>query len=312
MPDLYAIIGIDPQSSDELIRYAYRKRAARLHERRWRPGQAVRQLAELNAAYEILGKPDRRADYDRRRLRRAAYERALNGSVGIDGFQNGRTLPSGQRHRRGRLRLVPGGGIVEAAVIIAVVALAAYAAVTMLDMRSLVDLSKFVEIGESLGLNVRRRASATSVPAPVPTPAPTAGLPAGATVIEPSSAPPKPAEAAKPAPPPAAAKPANRFEGSSARVNNPTPDRRTDVSVIGMIVRDGRAVAGAPVHAVVRYRSVEERWPQGTATQPTDANGAVTITFNIGDAMPGHQVNVDVVSTVDGEPVQLQTSFTPR
>src|SRR5688500_15775757 len=79
VPDLYAIVGVDPLSSDEIIRYAYRKKAARLHERRWRPDQAVRQLAELNAAYEILGKPDRRADYDRRRARAAMLDRTMNG-----------------------------------------------------------------------------------------------------------------------------------------------------------------------------------------------------------------------------------------
>lgn len=320
VPDLYAIVGVEAQASDELIRYAYRKRAARLHERRWRPGQAVRQLAELNAAYEILGKPDRRADYDRRRARRAAYERSFNGSEVVDGvIQNGHALGGGQRRRRGRFRLVPGGGIVEVGVIIAVIALAGYAATSLVDARSLVDLSRVVELGESLGLNVKRRPSATPAPAAVPTPrsapaaAPTAGLPAGATIIGPSTAAAKPAAAAQAASAPTpAAKPANRFEGSNAQVSNATPNRRSVISVAALILRDGKPAANAPVHAVVHYRTVDERWPQGTATQPTDASGSATITFNVGDATAGHPVTVDVLSSVEGEPVKLQTSFTPR
>lgn len=76
VPDLYAVMGLDARASDDAIRYAYRRRAARLLDARWRPGRAARRLAELNAAYEILGKPDRRADYDRQRMRQAVYERA--------------------------------------------------------------------------------------------------------------------------------------------------------------------------------------------------------------------------------------------
>ena len=74
IPDLYAVLGVDPRSSDDIIRYAYRKKAARLHDARWRPGRAARRLAELNAAYEILGKPDRRSDYDRQRPRTYYYQ----------------------------------------------------------------------------------------------------------------------------------------------------------------------------------------------------------------------------------------------
>ncbi len=39
MPDLYAILGVDSLVSDEVIRYTYRRRAARLHERAWRPAR---------------------------------------------------------------------------------------------------------------------------------------------------------------------------------------------------------------------------------------------------------------------------------
>src|SRR3712207_6946108 len=77
MPDLYAVIGVDERASDDTIRYAYRRRAAKLLDARWRPGRAARQLAQLNAAYEILGKPDRRADYDRQRARLYYYQQSV-------------------------------------------------------------------------------------------------------------------------------------------------------------------------------------------------------------------------------------------
>ena len=172
VPDLYAILGVDPLCSDEVIRYTYRRRAARLHERAWRPGQAVRQLAELNAAYEILGNPHRRADYDRRRARWAALEASLR-AMGEDGrpTSHGRGLPSGRRHGRRRLRLARPGGLVEVVVIALVIVLALYAAVTVLTTRSLVDLSWVVEVGETLGVSARRRPpnGATPTPAPAPT-----------------------------------------------------------------------------------------------------------------------------------------------
>lgn len=105
VPDLYAVIGVDPRASDDAIRYAYRSRASRLMDARWRPTRAARRLSELNAAYEILGKPDRRADYDRQRMRQAAYERAeLQASGFRDDPYEGtaqygpRSAPPGQTH----------------------------------------------------------------------------------------------------------------------------------------------------------------------------------------------------------------------
>ena len=47
----------------------------------WRYGRAVRELARINSAYGVLGYPDRRADYDRRR---AAQLLAV-----VEGRQNG-------------------------------------------------------------------------------------------------------------------------------------------------------------------------------------------------------------------------------
>ena len=166
-PDLYGILGVDPLASDDVIRYTYRRQAAALHERRWRPSQAVRRLAELNAAYEILGKPDRRADYDRRRVRRSIVQPSLNGSARAATAQ-GRGLPSGQRHEGRRSRVGRAGGLVEIVAILTVIVLAWYVAVTLMSAPALVDLSKVIEIGDSLGLTTRRRG-----PTPTPETAPT-------------------------------------------------------------------------------------------------------------------------------------------
>jgi len=188
-PDLYGILGVDPLASDDVIRYTYRRRAAGLHERRWRPSQAVRHLAELNAAYEILGKPDRRADYDRRRVRRAFVQPNLNGSARMT-TGHGRGLPSGQRHERRRLRVGRAGGLVEIVAILTVIALAWYVAATLMSAPALVDLSKVVEIGDSLGLTTRRRGP-TPTPATAPTPVGSlpAGLHPGAARLDPSGEP---------------------------------------------------------------------------------------------------------------------------
>ena len=63
---------------------------------------------------------------------------------------------------------------------------------------------------------------------------------------------------------------------------------------------------------MAHYRTVEERQPPGNGTVRTDASGTATITFNIGDATPGHQVNVEIIALVEGQQVVLQTSFTPQ
>ena len=50
------------------------------------------------------------------------------------------------------------------------------------------------------------------------------------------------------------------------------------------LTRDGAAVVGAPVFLVTHYKTVDERFPGGNATVPTNEIGEAMITFNIGDA----------------------------
>src|SRR4051812_23480657 len=138
IPDLYGVLGVDPRSSDDIIRYAYRKKASKLLDARWRPGRAARQLAEVNAAYEILGKPDRRADYDRQRARTYYYQQApavepLPGEREDTLVQSG--LPTPGRTGRGTTawtRPKAPRGLLEAIAILGVVAIAIYAGYTVL------------------------------------------------------------------------------------------------------------------------------------------------------------------------------------
>src|SRR5262249_27432413 len=64
-PGLYAVLGLDPSCSDSAILTAYRRQAARLLSSGATNTHAMR---ELNVAYEVLGNPVRRAEYDRMRL----------------------------------------------------------------------------------------------------------------------------------------------------------------------------------------------------------------------------------------------------
>src|SRR5437588_4451495 len=64
-PGLYAVLGLDPSVSDVEIQTTYRRQAARLL---GSGSNDVQALKQLNVAYEVLGNPIRRAEYDRLRL----------------------------------------------------------------------------------------------------------------------------------------------------------------------------------------------------------------------------------------------------
>jgi hypothetical protein len=306
IPDLYGVLGVDQRASDDIIRYAYRKKAAKLLDARWRPGRAARRLAELNAAYEILGKPDRRSDYDRQRARLYYYQQAARQEQILDETA---ALPPGptrsQRSSRGQSgwrRPRAPRGLLEAVAIIGVVIVAIYAGYTVLGNSGIVDLGGLQDAGAALGLPVRPRTVPTASPAPVlaaPTPTPR-------QVIVPAVAVPSPS--ATTAPTPAATGPVKAV----VRVSNPSPPRRSEINVVMRLTRDNKPVVGAPVFLVAHYKTIDERFPAGDATVPTNEIGEAMITFNIGDATAGFPVNVDVIAMVDNEAVQAQTTFLPR
>jgi hypothetical protein len=99
---------------------------------------------------------------------------------------------------------------------------------------------------------------------------------------------------------------------TAVRVSNPSPPRRTEISVSVRFTRDDKPLTGVPVYLVAHYKTIEERFPENNGNVQTNVNGEATVTFNIGDATAGFPVNVDVIGTVDGEQVQTQTTFLPR
>jgi curved DNA-binding protein CbpA len=63
--DPYAILQVSQDADQEVIQAAYRTLARRLHPDRSDDPTASAQMARLNAAWETLGDPERRAAYDR-------------------------------------------------------------------------------------------------------------------------------------------------------------------------------------------------------------------------------------------------------
>jgi len=64
LPDLYAVLGVAPDASDEEIKRAYRALARELHPDVNGDPAAEQRFKEITAAYDTLSDPSRRRQYD--------------------------------------------------------------------------------------------------------------------------------------------------------------------------------------------------------------------------------------------------------
>lgn len=80
-PDAYKILQVDPEAEDEVIGAAYRRLARKYHPDVAAGADAAERMAAINAAWERIGEPARRAAYDRERAARAAVTQPGAGST---------------------------------------------------------------------------------------------------------------------------------------------------------------------------------------------------------------------------------------
>ena len=71
--DPYKVLQVDPEAEDEVIQAAYRRLAQKYHPDRQPDAEGAARMVAINAAWEMVGDPARRAAYDRER---AAASRA--------------------------------------------------------------------------------------------------------------------------------------------------------------------------------------------------------------------------------------------
>jgi curved DNA-binding protein len=64
MKDYYDILQVTPNAEQEVIEAAYRRLARKYHPDVNRDPATAARMRELNEAYEVLGDPRRRAEYD--------------------------------------------------------------------------------------------------------------------------------------------------------------------------------------------------------------------------------------------------------
>ncbi len=74
--DPYKTLQVDPEAEDEVIVAAYRRLARKYHPDVSPGAEAATRMAAINAAWEVIGNPARRAAFDRERAVRDAMARS--------------------------------------------------------------------------------------------------------------------------------------------------------------------------------------------------------------------------------------------
>ncbi len=97
MVDPYKTLQVDPEAEDEVIVAAYRRLARKYHPDVAPGAEAAARMAAINAAWEVIGEPSRRAAFDRERAIRDAMERSGQGSAATGGGGQSATPPDAPR-----------------------------------------------------------------------------------------------------------------------------------------------------------------------------------------------------------------------
>jgi curved DNA-binding protein CbpA len=84
-PDPYKILQVDPEAEDEVIQAAYRRLAQKYHPDLSTGQAATDRMVAINAAWELIGDPKRRASYDRARRAARASVRETDPPSGAGG-----------------------------------------------------------------------------------------------------------------------------------------------------------------------------------------------------------------------------------
>jgi curved DNA-binding protein len=93
-PDPYKVLQVDPEAEDEVIQAAYRRLAQKYHPDRADGQAAMDRMVAINAAWETIGDPKRRASFDR--ARRADARSADSEAEPKSGPGQRATPPTGQ------------------------------------------------------------------------------------------------------------------------------------------------------------------------------------------------------------------------
>ena len=64
LPDFYAVLGVGFDATEAELRSAWRTAVKKWHPDRNRSPEAHSMMAQINEAWEVLGNPERRAEYD--------------------------------------------------------------------------------------------------------------------------------------------------------------------------------------------------------------------------------------------------------
>ena len=98
----YQTLGVSPDADPIVIRAAYRALSQRYHPDKCQPGEraaAHRRMSEINKAFEVLGDPSLRSEYDRQRTA-AAFGNEASGDA-----SGGQNAPMHRHSSQGTRRL---------------------------------------------------------------------------------------------------------------------------------------------------------------------------------------------------------------